>query len=125
MSAVERLVITADVDDGAAHGEQVSVRARMDAVLADGRWIVLLDDRGWGSTQTWASISANDVEETTRTAIGPDEPAAGRSVEQSTTDHWTHIARILLSNGVPVDPGRLRALPCGFVMSERLAARVR
>ena len=43
---VARLVTLLDLDGGAG-ARSMSVSARHEAVLADGRRIVLLDDRGW------------------------------------------------------------------------------
>lgn len=45
MPRVVRLVTLADVD-----ARRVSVSARHEAVLEDGRRVLLLDDRGWSQT---------------------------------------------------------------------------
>ncbi|WP_147256127.1 hypothetical protein [Pseudonocardia hierapolitana] len=121
MTAVERLLTTAYVDDRAPD-EHVSVRARHEAVLTDGRRLLLLDDRGWGSTQRWSAASAEDVEETARVVVGPDEPPEGRTWEQEQTGHWAHLARILEEHGVAVDARDLRRLPHDVVLTERLLA---
>lgn len=49
MAAVARLVTLVDVDDDVADPRQMSVSARHEAVLVDGRRLLLLDDRGWSS----------------------------------------------------------------------------
>ena len=54
MAAVTRLVTFVDIDDADDAGpdaRSMSVTARHEAVLADGRRVVLLDDRGWSGTQ--------------------------------------------------------------------------
>jgi hypothetical protein len=124
VAAVERLLTRVDVDDGVPDDRQVSVQARHEAVLTDGRRFLLLDDRGWGSTQPWTTISAEDVEETTRVVVGPDEPSEGHTREEMAADHWSHLARILRGHGVAVDAQELRQVRHDVVFSERLLARI-
>jgi hypothetical protein len=122
MNAVERLLTTADVDERARDGH-VSVLARHEAVLTDGRRLLLLDDRGWGSTQRWSAASAEDVEETARVVVGPDEPSESRTREEEQTGHWAHLARILEEeHGVAVDARAMRCLPHDVVLTRRLLA---
>lgn len=124
MTAVERLVTTVDVDERAPDDGRVSARALHEAVLADGRRLLLLDDRGWASSAGWAAVSATDVEETARMVVGPDEPAKGSTWEESQADHWAYLARRLHGYGVGVDPGELRRLPHDVVLGDRLHARI-
>lgn len=124
MAAVERLVTTADVDDGTPDDGRVSVRARHEAVLADGRRLLLLDDRGWASSGSWAAVTVQDVDATARMVVGPDEPLEGRTWEESEADHWAYLARILQGHGVSVDPAELRRLPHDVVLGARLRARI-
>lgn len=124
MPPVERLITTADVDDRSPAQPHVSVRARHEAALADGRRLLLLDDRGWASNQPWAALSAEDVEETARMVVGPDEPAPGRSREEEEAGHWSHLAATLQRHQVAVDARELRNLPHEVVLSERLQARI-
>lgn len=121
---VGRLVTTVDVDDSAPDDGRVSVRARHEAVLTDGRRLLLLDDRGWASTAAWTAVSVEDVEESTRTVVGPDEPAEGSTWDESQADHWSHLARTLQAHGVSVDAGELRRLPHQLVLGDRLRARI-
>ena len=121
---MERLVTTADVDDEAADDGRVSVRARHEALLADGRRLLLLDGRGWGSTAAWTAVSAQDVAETARTVVGPDEPAEGSTWVQSQADHWATLVGTLQGHGVSVDAEELRRLPHDVVLTDRLHARV-
>jgi hypothetical protein len=121
---VERLVTTVDVDERAPDDGHVSVRALHEAVLADGRRLVLLDDRGWSSSAAWTEVSASDVEETARMVVGPDEPAAGSTWEESQDGHWAYLARRLRGHGMGVEPGELRGLPHDVVLGEALRARI-
>ncbi|MQA86867.1 MAG: hypothetical protein GEV03_20110 [Streptosporangiales bacterium] len=124
MAAVERLVTVVDVADEVADDRHVSVDARHEAVLTDGRRLLLLDDRGWGETRSWATVSAQEVEETTRVVVGPDEPPEGRTREEMEADHWNYLARILRGYGVTVDAQELRQLRHDVVFSERLLTRI-
>ncbi len=72
MSAVTRLVTFVDVDKQA--DDRISVSARHEVELADGSRVLLLNDRGWGSSARWAATSAADIRETARTR-GQGRPA--------------------------------------------------
>lgn len=124
MTRVERLVTSVDVDRTAPDDGRVSVRALHEAVLADGRRIVLLDDRGWSSSGAWTTVSVAEVEETARTVVGPDEPAEGSTREEMEADHWAYLARRLRGHGLSADPGELRRLPHDVVLGEELRARI-
>ncbi|WP_461006337.1 hypothetical protein [Streptomyces capparidis] len=125
MTVVTRLVTDVDLDDAATDARRMSVSARLEAQLADGRGVVLLDDRGWsswGGTDIRGRISAEDVEETARTVVGPDEPIDGLTHEQMAAGHWGSLARALRQQGVDVDPQELERLPHDVVLGERLRA---
>ncbi|MET9853887.1 hypothetical protein ABZY57_13160 [Streptomyces sp. NPDC006450] len=125
MSVVTRLVTYTDLDVGATSARQLSVSARLEAVLADGRSVVLLDDRGWSSSgpaDIRALSSAEDIEETARTVVGPDEPFDGMTQEQMAAGHWGYLADVLGQQGVDVPAHELRRLPHDVVLSERLRA---
>jgi hypothetical protein len=97
MTTVARLVTRVDVDDNGADARCMSVSACHEAVLVDGRRVVLLDDRGWTDSlhrvsveevavrhslredipDIWAVTSVEDIEETARCVVGPDEPFEG------------------------------------------------
>jgi hypothetical protein len=144
VSAVTRLVTFVDLAEGVGDARQMSVSARHEAVLADGRRMLLLDDRGWHSTvrraywggevpdddsprdqlDSWAMTSVEDIEETTRVVVGPDEPPDGYTQEHMEATHWSYLAGVLREQGVVVDPLDLRRLPHDVVLSERLLARV-
>ena len=127
--AVARLVTFVDVGDEMFPARQMSVSARHEAVLVDGCRLLLLDDRGWSASRNdeldpWADTSVEEIEETARVVVGPDEPFGGRSQQDMEADHWTYLAGILQRQGVVVDALELRALPHEVVLSERLRARV-
>lgn len=160
MQRVVRLVTLADVrEDGDVRGTSVSVRldvrgwaeaprgaaadvdprrisvsARHEAVLEDGRRLLLLDDRGWteelrgaGADEIddlWALTPERDIVETARMVVGPDEPFGGRSQGDMETDHWNALTESLRAQGVVVDAGELRRLPHDVELSDRLRARL-
>ncbi|SRR6266508_5991412 len=115
-----------------------------EAVLADGRRVLLLDDRGWSSAaltafgvpdvpngecwrekaDIWAVTSVEDIEETARVVVGPDEPLQGRSQEEIEANHWAYLAGLLRQQRIVVDALELKRLPHDVVLSERLLARV-
>jgi hypothetical protein len=126
MRAVTRLVTFVDVDDR-ANDDTIAVSARHEAELADGSRVLLLDDRGWGSSgprNIWAFTSVQDIVATTRTVVGPDEPFGGRSQEDMEADHWASLGQIAQRQGVVTDAAELRQLPHDVVLSPRLLARV-
>jgi hypothetical protein len=144
MAAVTRLVTLVDFRDEDADARQMSVSALHEAVLEDGRHVLLLDDRGWTSAalrafwppdgaegesqrdqlDTWTVTSVEDIEETARFVVGPDEPPDGCSQEEMEADHWAYLAGVLRQQGVVVDALELRRLPHDVVLSERLLARI-
>jgi hypothetical protein len=144
MSAVTRLVTFVDLADGVGDTRQTAFSARHEAVLLDGRRVLLLDDRGWtwssliavqagasdrDSTREqqpdiWATTSVEDIEQTARMVVGPDEPTDGYSQEDAEQGHWAYLSDVLGQHGVVVDALDLRRLPHDVVLSERLLARV-
>lgn len=127
MTGVTGLVTHVDLDDGATRAGQMSMSARLVAVLADGRSLVLLDDRGWslwGPVDVRKLISVEDVERDARMVVGPDEPGDGQTGEQMAADHWASLAGIIAWHGVSVDARDLERLPHDVVLSERLRERI-
>jgi hypothetical protein len=144
MSAVTRLVTFVDLADGVGDTRQTAFSARHEAVLLDGRRVLLLDDRGWtwssliavqagasdrDSTREqqpdiWATTSVEDIEQTARMVVGPDEPTDGYSQEDAEQGHWAYLSDVLGQHGVVVDALDLRRLPHDVVLSERLLALV-
>jgi hypothetical protein len=111
-----------------ADARQMSVSARHEALLVDGRRVLLLDDRGWSSSgnvpDIWAVTSVEEIEETARFVVGPDEPFAGRSQEDMEAEHWAYLAGVLREQGVVVDAVTLKRLPHDVVLSEPLLVRL-
>ena len=143
MAAVTRLLTIVDVDDELDDPRQMSVSARHEAVLADGQRVLLLDDRGWVTSalradragevpdsdlvrdrpNAWAMTSVEEIEETARWVVGPDE-AEGHSQKDMEASHWAYLADVLQQQGVVVDAHELKRLPHDVVLSERLLARI-
>lgn len=124
-SAVTRLVTFVDVDDQADDG--ISVSVRHEAELPDGRRVLLLSDRGWsasGPPNIWSATSVEDIQETTRTVVGPDEPFGDRSQDDMEADHWASLQQIAQRQGVIIDATELGQLPHDVVLSPRLLARI-
>lgn len=121
MRTVARLVTHADADGP----DTVSVSARLEAELDDGSRVLLLDDRGWASTQAWETATPEDIRQTTRMVVGPDEPFGGRTQEDMETEHWVFLRQVLHRHGVLVDVAELQSLPHDVLLSPALVARVR
>ncbi|MGW5421650.1 hypothetical protein [Streptomyces sp. NPDC003943] len=130
MTAVTRLVTYVDLDKAATDARHTSVTARLEAVLADDRSLVLLDDCGWSWTSsapmdTRLQISAEEIEKEARTVVGPDEPTGGETHEQMVAGHWSFLAGILTQQGVDVEAQELEGLSHDVVLSEHLRALIR
>ena len=129
MPDVVRLETIADLQR-AENARDMSVSARLEAVLADGRRIVLLDGRGWTASlrgsgvDVWATTSEVEIAETASAVVGPDEAHGGRSQGEMDAGHWTTLAETLRAQGVDVTGDDLRRLPHDVVLSERLRARL-
>jgi hypothetical protein len=133
MPSVRRLVTVADLRES-ADPREMSVAARHEAVLDDGRRVILLDDRGWTSalrgagvdeeTDAWRSASEREISETARVVVGPDEPFGDRTQADMERDHWRRLAETLGADGIVVGADELRGLPHDVVLGERLRARL-
>ena len=131
MAVVARLVTHVELRD--ADARSMSVSARLEAVLQDGRRVTLLDDRGWtesirgggGGPGIWADMSIAEIEATARTVVGPDEPFDGRTQPDMERDHWAYLTEILRAHGVRVVGDRLRELPHEVMLGGRLLALLR
>jgi hypothetical protein len=137
MAHVARLVTRVELEQELA--EQLTFSARHEAVLEDGRRLLLLDDRGWSSSLVrttgdpeaagdvpgfWAVTSAEDIEETSRVVVGPDEAFGGRSQADMERDHWANLAGILREQGIAVEPDELKGLPHDVVLSETILSQL-
>jgi hypothetical protein len=139
VSAVTRLVTFVDLAEGVGGTRQMAFSARHEAELPDGRRVLLLDDRGWSASSlivrgegevpevqpdSWATMSVEDIEQTARIVVGPDEPFEGSSQENAEEEHWAYLSDVLRQHGVAMDARDLRRLPHDVVLGERLLARV-
>jgi hypothetical protein len=137
---IVRVVTFVDLDDGNA--SQLSFSARQDAVLADGRRIVLLNDRGWSQSNLyfssdrespvreepsapWEGVTRKQVEETCAGKRWGRMPLT-RGYTQAEMDegHWSYLAAALEEHGVEVDGIVLRALSHEVELSDHLLARL-
>ncbi|MET9373623.1 hypothetical protein ABZX98_05660 [Streptomyces sp. NPDC002992] len=130
MTTVTRLVTYVELDEAATDTRHVSVTARLEAVCADDRSLVLLDDRGWSWSSsapmdTQPRISAEEIEKDARTVVGPDEPIGGETPEQMAAGHWNFLADVLKRQGVDVETRELERLSHDVVLSEPLRALIR
>jgi len=123
IGTVQGLLTLADLDDRDPNGYSVSVRH--DAVLSDGRQVVLLDDRGWSSGRSVDGETVDEVKRTARMVVGPDEPAAGRTRAEMEANHWATLERKLENAGIRTDGVELKALPHEVVLSDRLRRRLK
>jgi hypothetical protein len=146
MVVVARFLTFVDIDDEVgADSRSMWVSARLEAVLADGRRVVLLADRGWGSSEpfvawggepseedlrlvepldSWAYETEWEMKQTARVVVGPDEPFEGRTHADMEADHWEALTRVLREQGVEVEPAELEALPHDVELSDRVLARI-
>lgn len=92
------------------------------AVLSDGGEVVLLDDRGWGTSYEQQpgepfALTADDIAQGVRNVVLPDD------AEDSGEDHeWAWFVRRLRDVGVATTETELRGLPYDVVPGERLRA---
>jgi hypothetical protein len=134
----------ADHDDDGPGARRMSLSARHEAVLADGRRVVLLDDRGWSEELRvagddepsrrersvvellgiWAYETAEGMARTARVVVGPDEPFGGHTHAEMEASHWDSLARVLRREGIEVQAGELRGLPHEVELSDRVLARL-
>ncbi|MEO5609866.1 MAG: hypothetical protein ABIQ92_09430 [Ornithinibacter sp.] len=127
MLHVTRLVTSVEVDDAVADPRRLSVSARHEALLSNGDRVLLLDDRGWsvsGPPDIWSSTSAEEIEDTARVVVGPDEAFDGYSQDDMVASHWAFLAAVLRRQGADVEGWALRELPHDVVLGERLVARL-
>ena len=147
MAVVMRLLTFVDVNDEHDRGSDarsMSVSARHEAVLADGRRVVLLADRGWAGQLNvawyhepseqerrdverrgiWEFERVEEMKREARFVAGPDEPFGGRTQADMEADHWDALARVLHEQGVAVEAAELKALPHDVELSDRVLARI-
>ncbi|MFL5913356.1 MAG: hypothetical protein ACJ768_22660 [Gaiellaceae bacterium] len=124
------------VDEDGTDPARQTFSARHEAVLADGRRVVL-DNAGWSEwtlrledgQMTKVSPpefpTRQSIEEHARIQVGPELPPRYTDTEAEVVEaHWRYLARVLESNGIDVDPSDLSALPHDVEFSDRIRARL-
>lgn len=129
MAGIVRLKTQVDVVEGEDQVGQMSVSARLQAELADGRRVVLLDDRGWTSRRSdggdpWEHESVEAIGHHALTVVGPDEPNEDADQDGAEAAHWDALARVLHNAGIDVSAAELAALPHEVELSDRVASRI-
>jgi hypothetical protein len=126
-----RLVTSIDIDrseDGELDTDyQMSISALHELELVGGQRVTLLDDRGWGSSGPsgiWSRTSFEDLAETARMVVGPDEPPEGRSYQDEAAMHWAYLTAKAVAQGVQLETGELAALTHDVEISPEIRARV-
>ena len=118
MGSVSRFLTFADVDD--RDPRALSISARLVAEVADRRHIVLLDDRGWSSSNGVAGQTAEEVEQTARMVVGPDEPRGDWTRAQMESNHWATLEQKLRGAEVDIAGTDMRTLVNDVEISDRL-----
>jgi hypothetical protein len=147
MAAVERLETFVDLDPANDPGPDARsnwLTALHEAVLTDGRRVLLLDDRGWGGTvnvswdhepseeerrqaenmSAWAFETVEQLKREARFVVGPDEPLPSETQAEMEAGHWNMLASTLARHGVEVQGAELSRLPHDVVLSDRVLARI-
>jgi hypothetical protein len=103
-----------------------SVDLRHVARVADGREILLLDDRGFGGRSSVAGImlTREQLELDARACVGPDEPVDQQTWEQVEARHWELLTERLRHAGLTTSVEQLRHVEHDVVLDERLRAAV-
>lgn len=123
MTRATSLLVTAELDDAQSSKGQVSVAVRLELMLENGRKILLLDDRGWGTNQQWSVVSEKEIRETALVVVGPDEPFGGMSQKSTAADHWQYLGLIAQQHGFVVGPLELSLLPDEVRVGPKLRMR--
>jgi hypothetical protein len=124
MTGLRRLITSADIDDRADDPAIVAIVARHELELMDGRRVLLLDDRGWGSSRTWGELSVENFRRTTLMVVGPDASVEPHSQEDMNNLHWRTLQEIAQRSGTSVSAAELHLLPHDIVLSARLLSRI-
>ena len=122
-----RLLTFVDLDGCESRGV-LSVSARHELELITGGRILLLADRGWSSSgpgNIWERMTIQEIQDTARVVVGPDEPLDGYSREDMELEHWKEFQRIAFRQGVNVSVSELKQLPHDVELSSRLYNHLR
>ncbi|RAX48852.1 hypothetical protein DQ353_13070 [Arthrobacter sp. AQ5-05] len=124
MASAFKLVTVADLDYSSPDKSRVSVAARLGLLLDDGGSVLLLDNRGWSSSQHWADASVDDIEKRAFDVMGPDAPTEDQDEEDMATEYWEFLSEILEQQDLDIRPAELRELPHEVRLSHRLLKRL-
>ena len=124
MASASKLVTVADLDYSSPDKTRVSVAARLGLLLEDGGSVLLLDNRGWSTSQHWADASVDDIEKRAFDLMGPDAPTADQDQEEMATEYWEFLSEILEQQDLDIGPAALRELPHEVRLSHRLLKRL-
>lgn len=97
------------------------------AVLQDGHRLTLLEGRGWSSSgppDVWRRTTIEQVEETGRMVVGPDEPFGSRSRADMEANHWADLSLTLRQQGVLIGAEELSRLLHDVELTDRLRTRL-
>ncbi len=99
-----------------------SFRVAEFALFADGRRVVLHEERGFSGTTSsgdpWRNLTLAGLEADVRTTVLPDEAEAAE-------EHpWEWLAELIHAHGVDVSADQLRTIAYRVEFSERLVARL-
>ncbi len=124
MASASKLVTVADLDYSSSDKTRVSVAVRLGLLLKDGGSVLLLDNRGWSTSQHWADVSVDDIEKRAFDVMGPDAPQEDQDKEEMATEYWEFLSEILEQQDLDIGPAELRELPHEVRLSHRLLKRL-
>ncbi len=87
--------------------------------------VLLLDDRGWGTSAAWSEVTEAGVVADALLVTGPDEPWGDMTQDDATAFHFRELAEIAARRGLVVTAAELEALPIEVELSKELRARLR
>ena len=73
----------------------------------------------------WASVTIEELENTSKMVVGPDEEYEEYTQDQMDAFHWATLAKTLHDVGVTITPEELSQLPHDVVLSETIRARLK
>lgn len=124
MAVVSRFVSVVELAEG-ANSQGISVSVLLEAKLDNGQSLVVLDDRGWNSSQPWDQAQPEQIQETARTVVGPDEPRGEQTMADATSAYWNYLRKILAEYGIESSSTELQAIPHEVVLCERVLERLK
>lgn len=118
------LVTIADLDYNSSDKNRVSVSARLSLLLESGNSLLLLDDRGFSTTQRWSEATVDEIKADALSVVGPDEALEDQSDDEAAEEYWEYLSEILEQQDFDIEPAGLRELPHEVRLSQRLIKRL-